>query len=98
MKTIGICYYAIVLKEEKKKQKSTTQKRLQKRIVPNKQSISDKNISIYVIFWNTRNLMGPLSDENKLQFNKRTTKTEKFEKYLKTYIINFKTIRYRLTA
>ena len=29
---------------------------------------------------------------------KKPTKTEKFEKYLKMYIINFKTIRYELTA
>ena len=29
---------------------------------------------------------------------KRTTKTEKFEKYFKMFIINFKTIRYKLTA
>ena len=42
--------------------------------------------------------MTPLIDENKLQFDEKRTKTEKFEKYLKLYIINFKTIRYELTA
>ena len=36
----------------------------------------------------------------KISYNltKRTTETEKFEKYFKRYIINFKTIRYKLTA
>ena len=36
----------------------------------------------------------------KISYNlkKRTTETEKFEKYFKMYIINFKTIRYKLTA
>ena len=43
--------------------------------------------------------MGPLIDENKLQFDKRATNAEKFGKYLKMYIINLKTIiRYKLTA
>ena len=32
------------------------------------------------------------------KLTKRTTKTEKFEKKLKMYIINFKTIRYKLSA
>ena len=42
--------------------------------------------------------MGPLNDENKLQVDERT-KTEKVEKSLKMYnIINFMTIRYKLTA
>ena len=36
----------------------------------------------------------------KVSYNltKRTTKTEKVEKYFKMFIINFKTIRYKLTA
>ena len=36
----------------------------------------------------------------KISYNltKRTTKTEKLEKYFKIFIINFKTIRYKLTA
>ena len=42
--------------------------------------------------------MGPLIDENKLQFEEKVNKTEKFEKYLKMYIINLKTIRYKRTA
>ena len=42
--------------------------------------------------------MGPLNDENKLQ-QKRTTKTEKLEKFLEMYnIINVMIIRYKLTA
>ena len=43
--------------------------------------------------------MGPLNDENKLQVDEKNNKNEKFEKSLKMYnIINFQTIRYRLTA
>ena len=36
----------------------------------------------------------------KISYNltKRTTKTEKFEKYFKLFIINFKTIQYKLTS
>ena len=36
----------------------------------------------------------------KINYNltKRTTKTEKLEKYFKMFIINFKTISYKLTA
>ena len=36
----------------------------------------------------------------KISYNltKRTTKTEKLEKYFKMFIINFVTIRYKLTA
>ena len=36
----------------------------------------------------------------KISYNltKRTTKTEKLENYFKMFIINFKTIRYKLTA
>ena len=42
--------------------------------------------------------MGPLNDENKLQ-QKRTTKTEKLEKFLEMYnIVNVMIIRYKLTA
>ena len=39
--------------------------------------------------------MGPLIDENKLQFDERNKKTEK---YFKIFIINITTIRYKLTA
>ena len=43
--------------------------------------------------------MGPLSVEKSNMLTKRTTKTEKFEKPLKTDIMkNFETIRYQLTA
>ena len=46
--------------------------------------------------------MGPLNDVNKLQLrevNKRTTKAEKIEKSSKMYyFINFKTIKYKLSA
>ena len=43
--------------------------------------------------------MGPLSVEKSNMLTKRTTKTEKFEKPLKTdNIKNFETIRYQLTA
>ena len=43
--------------------------------------------------------MGPLNDENKLQVDKKKTKTAKFEKACKMYnIINFETIRNKATA
>ena len=42
--------------------------------------------------------MGPLIDENRLQFDEKNNKTEKFEKNFNLFIINFKTIQYRLTA
>ena len=41
--------------------------------------------------------MGPLIDENKLQFDEKKTK-ENIEIYLKMFIINFKNIRFKLTA
>ena len=46
LKTIGICYYAIVLKEEKKKHKNwPLKKRLWKGILSNKQNNGDNIIS-----------------------------------------------------
>ena len=43
--------------------------------------------------------MGPLNDENNLQFDEKNKKNKKFGKSSKKYnIINFKTIRYKLTA
>ena len=42
--------------------------------------------------------MGLLIDQNKLQFDEKNNKTEKFEKNFNMIIINFKTIRYILIA
>ena len=43
--------------------------------------------------------MGPLSDENKLQVDEKTIKTEKLKKILKeSNINNLMTIRYKLFA
>ena len=42
--------------------------------------------------------MGHHIDENKLQFDEKINKTEQLENYSKMFIINFKTIRYKLTA
>ena len=55
-------------------------------------------ISRYVNLWNTRNWIGPLINEKRYNLTEKTTKTVKFEKYLKMYIVNFKTIPYKLTA
>ena len=45
------------------------------------------------------NWMEPLNDENKLQVDKKRTKTEKYKKSLKTSnFLNFSIIRYKLTA
>ena len=48
-----------------------------------------------VNFFNSRSWMGPINDENKLT---KRTKTGKFEKALKIYIIIFKTICCKLTV
>ena len=45
-KIIGICYYAILLKEEKKKHRYTTLITLWKRILSNKQNICNAMISV----------------------------------------------------
>ena len=42
--------------------------------------------------------MGPLIDENNLQFDERNNKNWKAWKNFKMFIINFKIIRYKLTA
>ena len=56
-------------------------------------------IRIYVIFFEIQEIgWDPSLIQISYSLTKRTTKTEKFEKYLKTYIINIKTIRYKLAA
>ena len=43
--------------------------------------------------------MRPLIDENRLQVDEKTTKSEKFKNSLKKFnIINFETILYKMTA
>ena len=87
-KTIGICYYAIVLKEEKKKKKRKNDYSKNVYCQQKKASVTN-NISRYVIF-DTQGIGCDLS-LMRLSYNltKRTTKTEKSEQYLKMYIINF---------
>ena len=62
----------------------------------NKASMTN-NVSRYVICRKTGNCLWPLNDESKLQFDEKNNKTEKFEKCLKMYIIDFKTKGYKLT-
>ena len=57
-----------------------------------------KNVKRYVISWNTRNRIGPIVDENKLQFDKKNNKNWKFGKIFQSVDQNFKIIRYKLTA
>ena len=100
MKNIGICYYANALKEEKKEHKYTTQKTFMKLHIV-QQTIHElwHNISREFNFWSTRNWMGSLNDESKLQVDEKNNKTEKFENPLKICnIIKFKTVRYKLTS
>ena len=54
----------------------TTQKTFIKTYIV-QQSIGEKNISRYVISWNTRNWMWPLIEENKLQFDEKNSKNWK---------------------
>ena len=82
LKIIGICYYAIVLQKEKKKQKSTTN------IIfcENAYCPTDKNqlrhsVSKHVRFWNTKNFMDLSLMRTSYKLTK-TTKTEKKRKIL----------------
>ena len=74
LKTIVICYYAIVLKEEKKQRKKWALKeRLQKIAYcpTNKASVTNNR---NVVFRITTNWMWPLIDDNKLQFDEKNKK------------------------
>ena len=100
LKIIGICYYMIVLKEEKKKQIHYSHNFFIKtHIVQQTKHQLRHNISKHIDFLNIRNCTGPLDVENKFVLTKRTTKTEENEKLSKKYNIkNFMTIRYKLIA
>ena len=97
MKIIGICYYLSVLKEEKKKHKYTTHKTFHKRPIDHQTKHQlQHNISWYVNFWNSRNWVGPLNDENELEVDeKNNTNWQIWRMYV---IVNFTNIRYKLTA
>ena len=75
-------------------------KRNIKRILSTKQNISYDIISVNMLIFEIQGNGRDLSITRiSYKMTKRTTKTAKFEKSLKMYnIINFKTIRYKLTA
>ena len=87
LKTIGICYYAIVLKEKKKKHKTDHSKNVFKNsYFPTNKTAEKINqwkiIEIDMFLWNTGNW--DLSTM-KVSYNltKRKTNTEKFENKIK---------------
>ena len=101
LKTIGICFYAIVLKEEKKerKRKNDHSKTFIKTHILQKTKHRWQIISVDMLIFETQDIGCDLSSiKVKYNLTRRTTKTEKFEKYLKMYIISFKTKGYELTA
>ena len=57
-------------------------------------------ISLDIKIFEYKKLIRPLNDENKLQVDeKKSTKIEMLKKSVKLYnIINFETIRYKITA
>ena len=80
LRTTGICYYAIVLKEEKNKYKNwPLKKRLSKCILSNKQNLSDNIISEDMFLSEIQEIRWDFS-MMKINFKltKRTTKNEKF--------------------
>ena len=93
LKTNGICYYAIVLKEKKETQKLTTQKKVFENAHCPTNNTSVTNIIRRYVISEIPEIGWDLS-LMKINYNltKRTTKTDLFEKYLKMYIINIKTI------
>ena len=64
---------------------------------PNKASVTKK--SVHMLIFETQEIGCDFSlMKISYKLRKKTTKTEKFEKQLKVYIINFKTKSYELTA
>ena len=102
LKIIGICYYAILLKEEKKKQKYTTTITLWKRISSNKQNISYVMISVKMFIFKIKNLYWTSQWWKQVINWQKKQQTEKIEKHWKISkifsIINLKTICYKPTA
>ena len=99
LKIIGICYYAIVLKEHK----YTTHNFFIKTHFVQKQKILYFRISVRMLILKKQGIVCDLSMMRKShKLTKRTTKTEKTNKSFKILsiydIIKFKTILYKLTA
>ena len=74
LKIIGICYYAIVQKEEKKKHKYTTHITLWKHILSNKQNLSNAMISVTVLIFKIQGIVLDISMMRmSYKLTKRTT-------------------------
>ena len=71
--SLGLVYYANLLKEENKKHKQTTRKIFFMKAHFLKQAKHQlrHNISRHIKFENSRNRMGPLKGDNKLQVDKK---------------------------
>ena len=73
-------WYANLLKEDKETQIMTTDKifletHIFQQTKQQLQHINKKHVNV----WITRRRMGPLNDENKLQFDKKKNKVEKYQ-------------------
>ena len=102
LKIIRNCYYALVLREEKKKHKYTTHITLWKRILSNKRNISNVMISVNMLIFKIQGIVLELTMMRiSYKLTKRTTNWKKREilKILKKFcILHLKTIRYKPTA
>ena len=81
MKIIVICYYAIVIKEEKNT--PLTLLLMKTHIVQQTKHQVRHNVGKHVDFTNAWNCMEPLNGENKLQIDKKDNKNWKNWKILK---------------